>query len=172
MTHTQILDWINKEIAGRWPDTEVTQAMKDDLYSGLLCVDAEIATRAATQQRADSQSKYPNAARIVRIARELQKKERPITSKNYTDIWIYFVYLGGADPQSPVGRWVKGTLKSVVLRSPAGTDIQDNGVAAKVIDWARQYIADNYRVLAMNFEIYLEELAAKSRSWTLKGMPY
>jgi hypothetical protein len=77
MNKSEIYEWINKEIMGRWPDTELTQAMKDDFYSGLLPVDNATATEAARQQRADSQAKHPNTSRIVKIARDLHYKAKP-----------------------------------------------------------------------------------------------
>ena len=92
MNKNEIYDWIEREIKGRWPDCDITQAMKDDLYKGLAYVDKEIATMAVEAHRADTQAKYPNTARICRMAQAEQKKGRPVSVKNWLDTFCYAVF--------------------------------------------------------------------------------
>ena len=159
MIDTEIYNWIREEILGRWPDTELTQAMKDDFYRGLYRVTAEVATKAAIECRADTQGKHPNAARICRMAQTAMKQANPVSDKKWQNVPLYRVYLGGAgDSYKTLAVGYRSTSN---YRIPANTSIE--GVQTELLD--REWIAirDHFGPDA-RFELYFDFNRAMKRS--------
>ncbi|MDD5458364.1 MAG: hypothetical protein PHF37_03120 [Phycisphaerae bacterium] len=164
MNKSETFDWIKTEICGRWPGVELTQAIKDDLYNGLLSVGQEYATQAAQQQRADSQAKYPNAARIVKIARDLQKKFGPSMSKqrSFTDFHCSCVYLGGLESVN----WKAGKVLSVRTRLCGAREMPE--AFSDVIERCRYWLGEGYGD-ATKFQIFIDDhSAAEASGWNLR----
>jgi hypothetical protein len=170
MNKTEIYDWIQKEIIGRWPDTELTQAMKDDFYSGLLPVDQEYATQAAKQQRADSQAKHPNTARIVKIARDLHfgaKPKEPV--REYQDICISRVYLGGAE--TGIAKTLNiGYTSNAWYKVAATIDMNNTERQLKLLDIERRSTEEHYGKDTKWEFFYEDQKTAQQRSYELKGV--
>jgi hypothetical protein len=159
----------DSQMKTRWTEWQETSLERSDWTRRLMTLTVDEAAGVLRQLSDKSFGKKPNAKDFFTLADPIIKQKPK--AKNYVDVPIYFVYLGGADPLSPVGRWVVGTIKSVILRTPLGTDIQDFSVVSNIISWAKEYITENYRVFAdMLFEVSLDETTARQRAWKLKGM--
>lgn len=172
MNKSEIYEWIKKEIAGRWPDVELSQAMKDDLYGGLLSVGPDYATQAAKQQRADSQAKHPNTARIVKIARELQAASQPEErSRLWQNICITRVLT--VKPETGVAsRFEVGYIAETWHRIQASVNMDDPEKQCILLESERQQ-AENYYGNEAKWEFFINDgNAARKRSYELKQQKF
>ncbi len=165
-----------QQIKQRWTDWNETDAEKSDWIRRLMNFTIE-ETKIILDRLSDSSyGKKPSVKDFFDIANKfLPQKPK---QKPYQDIWVYLVYLGDAEKESMIGRWVPGKLTPVVFRCQPGSDITDDYRAEKFLDIVRSYISFSFRVMPSCFEIYLDEKSAFDRSVVLqeqslfgKGMP-
>lgn len=155
-----------EQIKARWTDWKETDAEKSDWLRRLMNYTTDEARIILDRLSDSSYGKKPSTKDFFDISnRFIAPKPKP---KPYEDIFVYLVCLGDCPAGTIVERWRPGTMKRIVFRCTAGTNIQDDYTAEKFLNIVSEYVASSFRVLASYFEIHLDEKSATVRSIALQ----